>query len=66
MHILVLTVTGCVSISVFASHYVVSVGITFSAVGIKICAITEVIKRYRSIIKKMKKKHDRIVLLVNL
>ena len=35
-----------------------------SAVGIKICAITAAIKKYKSIIKKKKKKHDKIVLLV--
>ena len=37
--------------------------ITGSAVGIKICAITARIKKYNSIIKKKKKKHDKIVLL---
>ena len=34
-----------------------------SAIGLKICAITAGIKRYKSIIKKKKKKHDEIVLL---
>ena len=38
-------------------------GITSSAVEIKTCAITAGIKRYKSIIKKKKKKHDKIVLL---
>ena len=38
-------------------------GITSSAVGIKICAITPGIKKYKSIIKKKKTKHDEIVLL---
>ena len=33
--------------------------------GIKICAITAGIKKYKSIIKKKKKKHDKIVLLRN-
>ena len=33
------------------------------AVGIKICAITAGIKNHKSIIKKKKKKHDKIVLL---
>ena len=32
-------------------------------VGINICAITAAIKKYQSIIKKKKKKHDKIVLL---
>ena len=61
--ILVSTVTGCVSISAFASLVAIPVGITSSAVGIKICAITAGIKKYKSIIKKKKKKHDKIVLL---
>ena len=39
------------------------VDITSSAVGIKIFAITAGIKRYKSVIKKKKKKHDKIVLL---
>ena len=34
-----------------------------SAIGLKICAITAAIKKYKSIIKKMIKTHDRIVLL---
>ena len=38
-------------------------GITSSAIGLKICAITAGIKKYKSIIKKKKKKHDKIVLL---
>ena len=38
-------------------------GITSSAVGIKICSITAGIKKYKSIIKKKKKKHEKIVLL---
>ena len=54
---------GCVSISAFASLVCVVVGITSSAVGINICAITAGIKKYKSIIKKKKKKHDKIVLL---
>ena len=31
--------------------------------GLKICAITAVIKKYKAILKKKKKKHDKIVLL---
>ena len=60
--VLVSTVTGYISISAFASLVCVPVGITSSAVGLKICAITAGIKKYKSIIKK-KKKHDKIVLL---
>ena len=37
--ILVSTVTGCISISVFASVVCVSVSITSSAVGLNICTI---------------------------
>ena len=61
-HLLVLasTVTGYVSISSFASLFCGPVGITSSAVG---CAIIAGIKKYKSIIKKKKKKLDKIVLL---
>ena len=41
----------------------IPVGITSSAVGLKICAIAAIIKKYKSIIKKKKKMHDQIVLL---
>ena len=61
--ILALTITSCVSVSAFASLVCVPVDITSSAVGIKICAINAGIKKYKSIIKKKKKKHDKIVLL---
>ena len=61
--ILAATATGCVSVSAFASLICVPVGITSSAVGINICAIIAGIKKYKSIIKKAKKKHDKIVLL---
>ena len=43
--ILVSVVTGCVSISAFASLVCVPVGIASSVVGIKICAITAGIKK---------------------
>ena len=64
-HFLILasTITGCVSISAFASLIGIPIGITSSAIGLKICAITAGIKKYKSIIKKKKKKHDKIVLL---
>ena len=56
-------ITGCVSISTFATLVGILIGIT-SAVGrLKICAITTAIKRYKSMIKKKKKKHDKILLL---
>ena len=60
--ILVSTVAGCVSVSTFASLVFVLVGITSSAVGIKMCAITAGVKKYKAIIKKKKKNHDKIVL----
>ena len=47
----------------FASLICVFVGITSSAVGIKIYAVTKGIKKYKSIIKKKNKKHDKIVLI---
>ena len=50
--ILASTITGCVSTSLFASLVCVLVVITSSAVGIKSCAITAGIKKYKSIIKK--------------
>ena len=36
--------------------------VTNSAIGLKVFAITAGIKKYKSIIKKKKKKHDKIVL----
>ena len=47
-HFLILasTITGCVSISAFASLVGIPIGITSSAIGLKICAITAGIKKY--------------------
>ena len=56
-------VTGCVSISAFASLVCISEGITSSPVRLKICVTAAGIKKYNSIIKKKKKKHDKIILL---
>ena len=56
----ILTGPGCVS---FASLVCVPVGITSSAVGLNICAITAGIKKYNSIIKKKKKNHDKMLVL---
>ena len=47
----------------FGSLVGVPIGITCSAVGLRSCVITAVIKKYKSIIKKKKRKHDKIVLL---
>ena len=59
--ILASTNTGCVSISAFASLIGISIRITSSAIGLKICGITAVIKKYKSMIKKKKKNHDKVV-----
>ena len=64
-HFLILgsIITGCVSISAFASLAGTPIGIRSSAIGFKICAVTAAIKKYKSIIKEKKKKHDKIVFL---
>ena len=64
-HFLILAsaITGCISISDFTSLIGIPTGITSSAAGLKICAIAAGIKKYKSIIKKKKKKHDKTVLL---
>ena len=54
------------SISAFDLLFGIPIGITSSAVGLKICAITAEIKKYKSIIKKKKKKHDKIALLAKI
>ena len=41
----------------------IPIGITSSANGLKICVTTAGIKKYKSKIKKKKKKHDKIVLI---
>ena len=52
--------TKCVSVSAFTSLVDNPIGITSSAVGLQICAITAGIKKYKPIIKKKKKKHENI------
>ena len=56
-HFLILgsTVTGCVSISVFASLVGIPIGIASSAIGLKIFVITAAIKKYKLIIRKRKR-----------
>ena len=58
-HFLILAsaVTGCVSISAFTSLLGISIAITSSAIGLKTCAITAEIKKYKLIGRKNKKKH---------
>ena len=65
IHFLILgsTIPGCVSISAFASLVGIPIGITSSPIGLKICAITAGIRKYKSVLKKNEKKHDKIVLL---
>ena len=52
--ILASTVTGCVYMSAFASLVGIPAGIASSASGIKVCAVTAVIKKRKSIFKKKK------------
>ena len=64
-HFLILasTITGCISISAFASLLGIPVGYTSSAIGLTICAIAAGIKKYKSILKKKENKQDKIILL---
>ena len=52
-HILILasTTTGCISISDFASLIDIPIGVTSSAIALKICAIAAGVKKYTSMIK---------------
>ena len=61
--IVISTITVCTSISAFASLIGIHIGITSSAIALKTCVIFAGIKKYKSMIKKKKKKHDKIVLL---
>ena len=61
--ILASTVTECISVAVFASLLGILIDIMSFVIGLKMCATTAGIKKYKSIIKKTKKKHDKIVLL---
>ena len=61
--ILASAITGCILISAFASLLGIPIGTNSSATGLKLCAIDRGIKMYKLIIKKKKKKHDKIVLL---
>ena len=64
-HFIVLgsTITRCVFVSVFHSLLGISTGIASSATGLKICAIIAGYKKYKSIKKKQKRQHEKIVLL---
>ena len=56
-HFLILgsTITGCISISAFASLVGIPIGLMGSAMGLKIFPIIAGIKKYKSIVKKKKK-----------
>ena len=54
--IVISTITACLSISAFASLVVVPIGITSSAIELKLYGITAGCKKYKLIIKKKKKK----------
>ena len=56
-------INGCISISAFASLLGIPIRITSFGIGLKILAIGAGIKLFNSIIKKKKKKHDKIILL---
>ena len=64
-HFLILAsaVSRCISKSAFVFLLGIHIGITSSAIGFEISAITPAIKKYKSIIKKKWEKHDKIVLL---
>ena len=57
------TIASCVSNSAFSSLACVPIGIRSFAVGRTLFAITGGIEKYMSIIKKMKKMYEKIVLL---
>ena len=61
--IVISTITGYISVSVFRSLVGIPKGIASSIIRLKTCVITAGIKNHKSIIKKKKKKHDKIVLL---
>ena len=46
--IVISTITGCVSISAFASLIGTPIGIASSTIGLQICVITEGIEKYKS------------------
>ena len=54
--IVISAVTGCASISAFASLVGIPIGITSSAIGLKMCVITARIKKYKSVNNKKRKR----------
>ena len=64
--ILISTVSGCISISAFASLVDTAIGITSSTIRLKICVITAGIQKYKSIIEEKKQKHNKTLSLEHL
>ena len=62
-HFLILGDIGCISTSAFTSLLVIPIEITNSVIALKVGAIAIGTKKYKSIIKKKKDKHDEIVLI---
>ena len=60
---LAFAVTICISDLTFVSLVYISKGIMSFTIAVNICVIIETIKKYKSIIKKTKKKHNKIALL---
>ena len=58
--ILISKSTACISTSAFTSLIGIPIGIMSSKIGLRIYIITVGIKKCKSIIKKKKKKHDKI------
>ena len=58
-----ITIIRCISISAFTHLIGISIGITSSAIGLKICTKAAGIKKYNSTIKKKKQKNDKMILL---
>ena len=56
-------VTGCISIPAFASLLGIPIKITSSSIELNIFATTAETKKHKLVIKKKKKKHDKILLL---
>ena len=62
--IVISTITRCVSVSTFASLVGISIGITSSAIGLKVCVTTSGVKKHNSKIEEKRKTHDKMVLIV--
>ena len=64
MHYLLIAISAILDVFPLLAFLVgIPIGNTNSAIGFKICAITVGIKKYKLIVKKKKKKHEKIGLL---